>query len=47
LNLKIDVGLLGSNAVWTCGYIPTVQRNILPPSVIFLDFVHRLNYKYK
>jgi hypothetical protein len=28
----INVGLLGSNNVWTCWQIPTFQRNILPPT---------------
>jgi hypothetical protein len=28
----IGVGLLACNTVWTCRYIPTFQRNILPPS---------------
>jgi hypothetical protein len=26
------VGLVGCNAVWTCRWIPTFRRNILPPS---------------
>jgi hypothetical protein len=27
----VDFGLLGSN-MWTCRYIQTFRRNILPPS---------------
>jgi hypothetical protein len=27
-----SVGHFGCNAVWTYGYIPTLRRNILPPS---------------
>jgi hypothetical protein len=29
----VDVGLLGSNAVWTCRKIQTFRRNILPLSI--------------
>jgi hypothetical protein len=28
----VDVDLLGCDAVWTCGQIPTFRRNILFPS---------------
>jgi hypothetical protein len=28
----VYVGLLGSNDVWTCRYIPAFRSNILPPS---------------
>jgi hypothetical protein len=27
----VDVGILGYNAVWTCRYLQTFRRNILPP----------------
>jgi hypothetical protein len=28
----VDVGLLGSNAMYTCNQVPTFRSNILPPS---------------
>jgi hypothetical protein len=31
-NIYLAVGLLGCDAVWTCRYIPTFWRNILPLS---------------
>jgi hypothetical protein len=30
--LFVDVGLLGTDAVWTCKQIPTFWRSILPPT---------------
>jgi hypothetical protein len=30
--VKVDFVLLGCDAVWTCGQIPTFRRNMLCPS---------------
>jgi hypothetical protein len=32
ITVTLDVGILGSNALWTCRYIPTFRRHILLPS---------------
>jgi hypothetical protein len=31
---KKDVSFLGYNAMWTCRWVPTFRRNILPPSSV-------------
>jgi hypothetical protein len=36
---NVDAGLLGSNGVWICWYVPTFRRHILPPSSGFLSNV--------
>jgi hypothetical protein len=39
LHILVYCGLLDCNALWTCRWISTFQRNILPPSSSMLQYL--------